>query len=182
MATTKCGTISYRERIQEDFFAASSPSLRLAAQVATMDILSNGRIDFGVGRSKNLWQLAPFGVGLEEGRGRMVESLSIIPKILTEEVFSHDGHYYQIPPREVIPKPIQQPHPPMWTACTQEETHELAGSIGIAVCSMRKGGSRKPPGRLLFTRTQLKIPPRLASLSMTMSCSQSWLAVTRNIR
>jgi alkanesulfonate monooxygenase SsuD/methylene tetrahydromethanopterin reductase-like flavin-dependent oxidoreductase (luciferase family) len=130
--------------------------LRLAAQVATMDILSNGRVDFGVGRSKNLWQLAPFGVGLEEGRGRMVESLSIIPKMWTEEVFSHEGHYYQIPPREIVPKPIQQPHPPIWAACTQEETQEIAGAMGIGCLLNAQGGIEKTTRSIAVYREAIK--------------------------
>lgn len=117
--------------------------LRLASQIATMDILSNGRIDFGAGRSKNLWQLSPYGIGLEEGRGRMVESLSIIPRMWTEEVFSHQGQYFQIPPREVVPKPVQQPHPPMWAACTQEDTFEIAGKFGIGCLLNAMGGPEK---------------------------------------
>lgn len=117
--------------------------LRLAAQVATMDILSNGRIDFGAGRSKTPHQLAPFGVGLAETRGKMVEALSIIPRMWTEEVFSHHGQYYQIPPREVVPKPVQQPHPPMWLACTQDETLQMAGEMGIGCMMNVVGGLDK---------------------------------------
>jgi len=117
--------------------------LRLAAQVATMDILSNGRIDFGAGRSKTPHQLAPFGVGLEETREKMIETLSIIPRTWTEEVFSHQGQYYQIPPREVVPKPVQQPHPPMWLACTQEETLRIAGEMGLGCMMNVAGGIEK---------------------------------------
>lgn len=105
--------------------------LRLAAQVATMDILNDGRIDFGAGRSKTPHQLSPFGVSLEDTRGQMIEALTVIPRMWTEEVFSHEGRYYQMPPREVVPKPVQKPHPPMWLACTQEETLQIAGELGI---------------------------------------------------
>ena len=122
--------------------------LRLAAQVATMDILSDGRVDFGAGRSKNLWQLAPFGVGLEEARGRMIESLSIIPRMWTEEVFSHQGEYYQIPPRRVVPRPVQQPHPPMWAACTQEDTSRIAGEMGIG-CLLNVMGGLERTGKII---------------------------------
>ena len=117
--------------------------LRLASQIATMDILSNGRIDFGAGRTKNLWQLSPFGVGLEDARGRMIESLSIIPRMWTEKEFSHDGEYYQIPPREVVPKPVQDPHPPIWVACTQEDTFEIAGQMGLGCLLNSMGGLDK---------------------------------------
>ena len=73
----------------------------------------------------------------------MVESLSIIPKMWTEKVFFHEGHYYQIPPREIVPTPIQQPHPPMWAACTQEETQEIAGGNGYWLLAERPGWYRE---------------------------------------
>jgi alkanesulfonate monooxygenase SsuD/methylene tetrahydromethanopterin reductase-like flavin-dependent oxidoreductase (luciferase family) len=86
----------------------------------------------------------------------MVESLSIIPKMWTDEVFSHNGHYYQIPPREVVPKPIQKPHPPMWAACTQEETHEIAGSMGIGCLLNAQGGIEKTARSVAVYKDSIK--------------------------
>ena len=109
--------------------------VRVAEYVATLDIMSNGRVDFGTGRSGTPYQLAPFGVDIEDTRAMWEESLSIIPRMWTEEVFSHEGKYYKIPPREIIPKPVQKPHPPIWVACAQEETFRMAGERGIgALC------------------------------------------------
>ena len=82
--------------------------LHVAAKVATLDVMSGGRVDVGVGRSGNPYQLTPFGVKLEETRERWEEALSILPRMWTEQVFSHEGSIYQMPPREVIPKPVQQ--------------------------------------------------------------------------
>jgi alkanesulfonate monooxygenase SsuD/methylene tetrahydromethanopterin reductase-like flavin-dependent oxidoreductase (luciferase family) len=130
--------------------------LRLAAQIATMDILSNGRIDFGAGRSKTPHQLAPFGVGLAETRGKMIEALTIIPKMWTEEMFSHEGQYYQMPPREVVPKPVQQPHPPMWLACSQEETLQIAGELGIGCLMNVTGGIEKTATSIETYRQSIK--------------------------
>ena len=109
--------------------------LRVAEYVATLDIMSNGRVDFGTGRSGTPYQLNPFGVDIKDTRGMWEESIRIIPRMWTEEVFSHKGTYYDIPAREVIPKPVQKPHPPIWVACTQMETFKLAGEFGIgALC------------------------------------------------
>jgi alkanesulfonate monooxygenase SsuD/methylene tetrahydromethanopterin reductase-like flavin-dependent oxidoreductase (luciferase family) len=83
--------------------------------------MSGGRVDVGVGRSGNPYQLTPFGVRLEETRDRWEEALSILPRMWTVEVFAYEGKYYQIPSREVIPKPWQQPHPPLFSAYSQEE-------------------------------------------------------------
>src|ERR687896_2740751 len=93
--------------------------LHVAAKTATLDVMSGGRVDVGVGRSGNPYQLTPFGIKLDETRDRWEESLSILPRMWTEQVFSYEGKYYRIPPREVIPKPLQRPHPPMFSACSQ---------------------------------------------------------------
>jgi alkanesulfonate monooxygenase SsuD/methylene tetrahydromethanopterin reductase-like flavin-dependent oxidoreductase (luciferase family) len=93
--------------------------------------MSGGRVDVGVGRSGNPYQLTPFGVRLEETRDRWEEALSILPRMWTAEVFAYEGKYYQIPSREVIPKPWQQPHPPLFSACSQDDTFQRAGELGI---------------------------------------------------
>jgi len=59
------------------------------------------------------------------------EALAMIPRMWTEEVFSHEGKYYNIPPRPLVPKPLQKPHPPIWSACQQEDTCRLAGELGV---------------------------------------------------
>ena len=71
------------------------------------------------------------------------EALSIIPRMWTEEVFSHQGKYYNIPPLSVVPKPLQKPHPPLWVACTQEETSRIAGKLGVGCLIHGQGGPQK---------------------------------------
>jgi alkanesulfonate monooxygenase SsuD/methylene tetrahydromethanopterin reductase-like flavin-dependent oxidoreductase (luciferase family) len=117
--------------------------LHTAVKIATLDLLSHGRVDLGLGRSTTPLQLAPFGVPMEDTRGMMDEALSILPRIWTEEVFSHNGRYYHIPPRQVVPKPYQKPHPPLWAACTQEETAQIAGERGIGCLIHGKAGPER---------------------------------------
>ena len=105
--------------------------LRVATTTATLDIMSGGRVDVGVGRAGNPYQLSPFGVELEDTRGIWEESLRMLPDIWTQEVYSHQGKYFNVPEREVIPKPMQKPHPPLWSACSQEDTFQLAGEMGL---------------------------------------------------
>ena len=105
--------------------------LHVAAKTATLDIMSDGRVDVGVGRAGNPYQLEPFGVKLEDTRGIWEESLRMLPNIWTQDVYSHQGQYFNVPEREVIPKPIQKPHPPLWSACSQEDTFQLAGQMGL---------------------------------------------------
>ena len=115
--------------------------LHIAARAATLDILSNGRFDLGVGRSGYPYQMAAFGVDLKDATGMVDEALEIIPKAWTEGEFAYQGDYYKIPPREVHPKPVQEPHPPIWLGCSQEETFRKAGAMGLGCLSMAGGGA-----------------------------------------
>ena len=114
--------------------------LHTAARIATLDILSKGRADLGVGRSGYPYQMSAFGVDLKDATGMVDEALEIIPRAWTEGEFSYQGRHYQIPPREVHPKPVQQPHPPIWLGCSQEETFHKAGHLGLGCLAMAGGG------------------------------------------
>jgi alkanesulfonate monooxygenase SsuD/methylene tetrahydromethanopterin reductase-like flavin-dependent oxidoreductase (luciferase family) len=105
--------------------------LHVAVKTATLDVLSGGRVDVGVGRSGNPYQLTPFGVNLEDTKGIWEESLQMLPNIWTQEIYSHQGKFFNVPEREVIPKPMQKPHPPLWSACSQDDTFQRAGELGI---------------------------------------------------
>ena len=116
--------------------------LHTAARMSTLDILSNGRVDVGLGRTGYPYQLTPYGTKLEDTRGMWEEFAQVLPKIWTEEVVSHEGKYYQIPPREVLPKPIQKPHPPLWSACSSEATR-TAAELGLGALVGSEGGPDK---------------------------------------
>lgn len=109
--------------------------IKVAEQAATLDILSRGRYEIGTGRSNQLLQLEPFGVAPHETRARWKESLEVIVKALTQDPFSHQGQYFHIPPRSLIPKSVQKPHPPLFVASSGIETHRTAGRLGIGVMS-----------------------------------------------
>ena len=109
--------------------------IRVAERVATLDLLSNGRVEFGTGRSSQFEQ-AGFEIDTAESRDMWQESLEIIPRMWTESPFEYDGKYVKIPPRDVIPKPFQQPHPPIWAAATSPATWELAGRNGIGILGL----------------------------------------------
>jgi alkanesulfonate monooxygenase SsuD/methylene tetrahydromethanopterin reductase-like flavin-dependent oxidoreductase (luciferase family) len=114
--------------------------LHIAARTATLDILSNGRVDLGVGRSGYPYQMAAFGTDLANATGMVDEALEIIPRAWTEGEFSYQGKFFKIPPREVHPKPVQKPHPPIWLGCSQEETFRKAGELGLGCLAMSGGG------------------------------------------
>ena len=114
--------------------------LHVAARMATLDILSRGRVDVGLGRTGYPYQLTPFGTDLPDTRGMWQEFAEILPRIWTQEEVSYDGAYFQIPRREVLPKPVQRPHPPLWSACGSDETARLTGSLGMGGLFGSEGG------------------------------------------
>jgi alkanesulfonate monooxygenase SsuD/methylene tetrahydromethanopterin reductase-like flavin-dependent oxidoreductase (luciferase family) len=109
--------------------------IRVAERVATLDLLSNGRVEFGTGRSSGFEQ-AGFEIDPAISRDMWQESLEIIPRMWTEDPFEYDGRFVKIPPRSIIPKPRQKPHPPIWAAATSPQTWELAGKNGIGILGL----------------------------------------------
>jgi alkanesulfonate monooxygenase SsuD/methylene tetrahydromethanopterin reductase-like flavin-dependent oxidoreductase (luciferase family) len=110
-----------------------SHPLRLAEDVATVDHLSRGRLDFGVGRSGLPGHYTGFNIPYEESRDRFAETLEILLKAWTQERFSHEGRYYRFRDVCLMPKPYQKPHPPIRIAATTEETYPMVGRLGYPV-------------------------------------------------
>jgi alkanesulfonate monooxygenase SsuD/methylene tetrahydromethanopterin reductase-like flavin-dependent oxidoreductase (luciferase family) len=105
---------------------------RVAERIAVLDIMSNGRVECGTGRSITESELGGFDINPEDSRPMWEEAIGVLPKMWTQEVFEgYEGKFFKMPPREVIPKPIQKPHPPLWVAATQPTTWEVAGQKGI---------------------------------------------------
>jgi len=109
--------------------------IKIAEQAAVLDIMSNGRVDIGIGRSTTAQELDGFGVNYDRTRDEMREAATIIVKAWTDEILEHDGKLLKVPPRRVVPKPIQKPHPPMWMACVAPDSYTLAGDRGLGVLS-----------------------------------------------
>lgn len=117
--------------------------IQVAERVAMVDHLSKGRVELGIGRSSPYEQLG-LGIDPRDTREIMEESLQMIPAIWNSEGnFSWEGKHYNVPPREILPKPRQDPHPPIWMACTQAESYEIAARHGVGVLSF---GSGAPAG------------------------------------
>ena len=110
-------------------------ALKVACRTAVEDVLSNGRIDLGVGRGNTSLALRAYEVDLDKTRGEWYEGIQVIKKAFTEDPFMFYGEHYKIPPRSLVPKPIQNPHPPLFTAATSVASHEIAGELGIGVYS-----------------------------------------------
>ncbi|MGE0096472.1 MAG: LLM class flavin-dependent oxidoreductase [Alphaproteobacteria bacterium] len=110
-------------------------ALRIASRTAVQDVLSNGRIELGVGRGNTTLALRAFEVDLEKNRDEVNEGLQILKKAFTEDPFMFYGEHYKIPPRSLVPKPLQNPHPPLYVAATSAESHKMAGDLGVGVYS-----------------------------------------------
>ena len=117
--------------------------IQVAERIAMVDHLSGGRVEFGVGRSSPYEQIG-LGIDPRDTRDIMLESLRMIPKIwASEDRFSWEGKFFNVPPRQILPKPKQRPHPPIWMACTQPSSYDIAAGHGIGVLSF---GSGAPAG------------------------------------
>jgi alkanesulfonate monooxygenase SsuD/methylene tetrahydromethanopterin reductase-like flavin-dependent oxidoreductase (luciferase family) len=105
---------------------------RVAERVAALDIISDGRAEFGTGESTSFTELAAFHVSRTDKRAMWREALVAICRMMVEEPFrGHQGKYFEMPPRNVIPKPVQKPHPPVWVACSRQETIMMAAKLGL---------------------------------------------------
>jgi alkanesulfonate monooxygenase SsuD/methylene tetrahydromethanopterin reductase-like flavin-dependent oxidoreductase (luciferase family) len=110
--------------------------VRTAERVAMLDLVSGGRVDFGSGESSSEAELGGFGIEYTEKREQWREGLEVALRCMTEAPFGgHAGKYCTIPPRNVVPKPVQKPHPPLWVACTRRDTIMMAAELGIGALS-----------------------------------------------
>ena len=108
--------------------------VRVAEKVATADVLSGGRVDWGTGRSTPMEQTA-FGVDRELSRDQWREAIEAVVGAWESEYFEFHGQHWDFPRRMVTPKPVQDPHPPCWMAATSDGSAEVAGSLGLGLLS-----------------------------------------------
>ena len=113
--------------------AALYNPLRLAEEVALLDVLSGGRVNWGAGRGFDSTEFGAFGVTAEESSQRFRENVEIVIAAWTHERLTYEGKYHQFKDLEVLPKPKQQPHPPVWLAGTSPESIELAAAGGYSI-------------------------------------------------
>ena len=107
--------------------------VQIAEEIATLDHLSDGRLDFGIGRAAFPRIYQGYGFDYSESRDRFDECLEIILKSWTEERFSFKGKYYQYDDLCVVPKPLQKPHPPIRIGATSADTFEMVGRMGYPI-------------------------------------------------
>jgi alkanesulfonate monooxygenase SsuD/methylene tetrahydromethanopterin reductase-like flavin-dependent oxidoreductase (luciferase family) len=105
---------------------------RVAERVATLDLVSGGRVDFGTGEGSSAGELGGFLIDRTQKHAQWEDALDAITRMFVEEPFAGwESEFFRMPPRNVIPKPMQRPHPPLWVACSRRETIHLAARKGI---------------------------------------------------
>jgi alkanesulfonate monooxygenase SsuD/methylene tetrahydromethanopterin reductase-like flavin-dependent oxidoreductase (luciferase family) len=105
---------------------------RVAERIATLDLVSEGRVEWGTGESSSRLELEGFRVNYIEKRAMWLECVREAAKMMCTEPYpGHQGRYFSMPARNVVPKPRQRPHPPLWVACTNRDTMKLAARLGL---------------------------------------------------
>jgi len=162
--------------------------VRAAEMAAALDLVCDGRLEFGTGRSSTRDELEGFGIDPQDTRPMWEEALDVVVGAWTNDVFSWEGKYFKVPPRRVLPKPLQKPHPPLWVASTNPDSHTMAGRKGLGLLSFTIG---VPPeelaNRIALYRAGLKeakpagrfVNPRAATFTM-VHCAATTAEARRN--
>ncbi len=104
---------------------------RVAERVATLDLVSYGRVEMGIGEGSSVTELHPFDRRFRDKRDVWEDAVRAILPMFSHEGWEYHGKYFDFPLRNVVPKPLQKPHPPLWVACSQLETIAMAGRRGM---------------------------------------------------
>ena len=110
---------------------------RVAERVSTLDLLSHGRVELGIGEGSSVTELHPFDRRFRDKRAVWEDAVRCILPMFQKEGWEYHGEYFDFPLRNVVPKPRQKPHPPLWVACSQFETIEMAARRGMGVLSFQ---------------------------------------------
>jgi alkanesulfonate monooxygenase SsuD/methylene tetrahydromethanopterin reductase-like flavin-dependent oxidoreductase (luciferase family) len=109
---------------------------RVAERIATLDHLTEGRVEFGTGRGSSSAEWGGFAIpSAATTKDMWLESIAQIPRMWADEPYAFEGRFFRMPERNVLPKPYSKPNPPMWLACSSPQTFTLAGEMGLgALC------------------------------------------------
>jgi alkanesulfonate monooxygenase SsuD/methylene tetrahydromethanopterin reductase-like flavin-dependent oxidoreductase (luciferase family) len=164
---------------------------RVAERIATLDLVSDGRVEFGTGESSSEMEMGGFGVNREEKKLMWEEATRQCVRMMTETPYpGYEGAYFGMPKRNVIPKPLQKPHPPLWVASSRRETTMVAarlgmGSLGFAFETPDEAHERVAQYFQLVreecTPIGAAINPALAVLSSLMCCETDDEAIAKGV-
>src|SRR5690348_12362303 len=105
---------------------------RVAERIATLDLVSNGRVEWGTGESSARIELEGYGVDVMRKREAWQEAVPEGAKMMAANPYpGFKGEFFSMPHRNIVPKPVQRPHPPLWVACSNRATIRLAAKLGM---------------------------------------------------
>jgi alkanesulfonate monooxygenase SsuD/methylene tetrahydromethanopterin reductase-like flavin-dependent oxidoreductase (luciferase family) len=166
--------------------------LRLAEELALLDNLSGGRLDWGAGRGYDPTEFRAFGVRVEDSAARMRECVDIVLEAFRDGRVNHHGKHWQFDNIEVLPKPVQKPHPPVWLAASSPESVQRAAEAGFSILmdphsSHDEIGAKKelywktlaahghsPAGREFPTARMIAIAPTNAEAEAVARAGAEW--------
>ncbi|HVW25170.1 MAG TPA: LLM class flavin-dependent oxidoreductase [Polyangiaceae bacterium] len=126
--------------------------IRVAERIAALDILSGGRVDFGTGKSSSAVEQGAFEADPAALSEQWLEALRAIPEMWESDVFEFKGKYLDVPPTQIVPKPVQRPHPPIYCACTGPESATTAGRLGLGALNFSLGSDDYLMGKVTAYR------------------------------
>lgn len=129
--------------------------LRLAEEIALLDILSGGRVNWGAGRGFDPNEFAAFGVPVEESHARFRETVEIVRAAWTHDRLTYAGEFFSFDGVEVLPKPLQRPHPPVWMAASSPGAVERAAAAGYSILMDPHATHAELGNKLALYRTTL---------------------------
>ena len=110
---------------------------RVAERVSTLDLVSNGRVEFGMGEGATTTELHPFDRRVRDKRAVWEDAVRATIPMFYNEAWQYEGEYFKFPARNVLPKPVQKPHPPLWVAASQMDTARQAGQWGLGALAFQ---------------------------------------------
>lgn len=152
--------------------------LRIAERVATLDVLSGGRVNFGTGKSASRLEQGAFGVKPDQLDAQWEEALAMILRCWQQPEFSHHSESFAIPPTRILPRPVQAPHPPLFVACTRNESVQRAGELGLGALNFSFGTRSQLAHKIRLYRDAIaRARPLSAAIHSHFACAPAALVL-----
>src|SRR4029077_13445916 len=119
---------------------------RVAERGSTLDLLSHGGVELGIGEGSSVTELHPFDRRFRDKRSVWEDAVRCVLPMFREEGWEYHGEWFDFPLRNVVPKPLQRPHPPLWVACSQLDTIRMAGFRGMGALGFQFVSAQAAPG------------------------------------
>jgi alkanesulfonate monooxygenase SsuD/methylene tetrahydromethanopterin reductase-like flavin-dependent oxidoreductase (luciferase family) len=153
--------------------------IRIAERVAALDVLSGGRVEWGTGKSSSPTEQLAFENDVSTLHEQWLEALGMIPRMWSDDVFSHKGRFFDVPPTQIVPKPLQTPHPPIHMACSNPDSTLLAGRLGIGALHFAFGTDAQLAERVAGYRDAVKgaVPSEGRRVTNRFACAPAALVL-----